>query len=110
MPAELAMIDSHGMGSPLDELTASSDVATVVRMIANVRRVHVAPETKQYLVDLIGATRDHPDLRLGASPRATLHLLRASRAAAALQGRSFVIPDDIQQLASGSRPSAPVHR
>jgi MoxR-like ATPase len=98
--AELAMINSHGMGSPLDELTASSDVATVVRMIENVRRVHVAAETKQYLIDLIGATRDHPDLRLGASPRATLHLLRASRAAAALQGRAFVIPDDIQELAA----------
>jgi MoxR-like ATPase len=47
----------------------------------------------------VTSTRQHPELRLGASPRATLHLLRASRAYAALEGRDFVIPDDIQLLA-----------
>jgi MoxR-like ATPase len=50
-------------------------------------------------VDLVGATRDHPDLRLGASPRATLHLVRAAKAAAALGGRDYALPDDVQELA-----------
>ena len=51
------------------------------------------------MISLVSATRSAPDLRLGASPRATLHLLRASRACAALDGRDFVIPDDVQALA-----------
>ena len=50
-------------------------------------------------VDLVAATRTHPDLRLGASPRATLHLLRATKAAAALAGRDYALPDDVQALA-----------
>ena len=54
---------------------------------------------KQYVINLANATRTTPELRLGASPRATLHLLRASRAWAALDGRDYVIPDDVQALA-----------
>jgi len=61
--------------------------------------VHVAEALKQYVITLVGATRSAPDLRLGASPRAALHLLRATRARAALDGRDFVIPDDVQALA-----------
>jgi MoxR-like ATPase len=61
--------------------------------------VHVAQPIRQYVISLVNATRSSPDLRLGASPRATLHLLRASRAFAALDGRDFVIPDDVQVLA-----------
>src|SRR6185436_16136265 len=61
--------------------------------------VHAADAVKQYAVDLVTATRESPDLRLGASPRATLHLLRTSRAVAALEGRDYVLPDDLQNLA-----------
>ena len=61
--------------------------------------MHVAEPVRRYAVDLVGATRSHPDLRLGASPRATLHLLRAARASAALDGRDYVLPDDVQALA-----------
>ena len=64
-----------------------------------VREVHVSDAVRQYAVNLVGATRSHPDLRLGASPRATLHLLRASQAAAALDERDYVLPDDVQRLA-----------
>ena len=59
----------------------------------------MAEAIKQYVISLVSATRSVPELRLGASPRATLHLLRASRACAALDGRDFVIPDDVQALA-----------
>ena len=61
--------------------------------------MHVADAVKQYAVDLVTATRESPDLRLGASPRATLQLLRTARAVAALEGRDYVLPDDLQALA-----------
>ena len=97
--AELAMLDLHGSTSPLDTLEPVTTAADVRELIAAVRRVHVSDPLKQYVISLVSATRSAPDLRLGASPRATLHLLRASRARAALDGRDFVIPDDVQALA-----------
>jgi MoxR-like ATPase len=97
--AEIAMLDVHAGRDPLYALPAVSDAATVRRLIATVRNVHVADAVKQYAVDLVTATREAPDLRLGASPRATLHLLRSSRAVAALEGRDYVLPDDLQALA-----------
>src|SRR5690606_5431238 len=97
--AELAMLDHHGAHDPLFGLKPVSDADAVRRMIATVRQVHVAHPVKQYAVDLVNATREAPDLRLGASPRATLHLLRCARAVAALEGRDYVLPDDLQALA-----------
>ena len=97
--AELAMLDTHGSSSPLDDLRPAAHATDVMMLIAAVRRVHVAPAVRQYIIDLVGATRTDPALRLGASPRAALHLLRASRAYAALEDRNFVIPDDVQTLA-----------
>ena len=97
--AEIAMLDVHGRVSPLQDLEPVADAAQVAGMIAAVRGVHVADTVRRYAVDLVSATRTSPDLRLGASPRATLHLLRAARAAAALDERDFVLPDDLQLLA-----------
>jgi MoxR-like ATPase len=97
--AELAMIDLHGSASPLDSLEPVATAADVRDLITAVRRVHVADALKEYVIALVNATRSAPELRLGASPRATLHLLRASRARAALDGRDFVLPDDVQALA-----------
>jgi MoxR-like ATPase len=97
--AELEMLDAHGSASPLDALQPVARAADIADLIAAVRRVHVAAPLKDYVVSLVSATRSSPDLRLGASPRATLHLLRACRAWAALDGRDFVIPDDVQTLA-----------
>jgi MoxR-like ATPase len=61
--------------------------------------VYVSEEVKRYVIDLVNATRNTPELRLGASPRAALHLVRAARAKAALDSRAFVLPDDIKVLA-----------
>jgi MoxR-like ATPase len=97
---ELAMLDSHGSSSPLDYLTPAAHATDVRALIAAVREVHVADQVRQYIVDLIGATRTASALRLGASPRAALQLLRACRAYAALEDRNFVIPDDVQALAT----------
>ena len=97
--AELSMLDSHGSSSPLDELKPVAHGSDILALIAAVREVHVAQPIRQHVIGLVNATRSAPELRLGASPRATLHLLRSSRAYAALDGRDFVIPDDVQALA-----------
>ncbi|MDQ1705010.1 MAG: MoxR-like ATPase [Frankiaceae bacterium] len=97
--AELEMVDQHGAGSPLDDLEPVSDALEVAKLTQAVRAVHIAESVRRYAIDLVTATRDNRDLRLGASPRATLHLLRTGRAAAALDGRDYVLPDDLQILA-----------
>jgi MoxR-like ATPase len=98
--AELGMLDIHSASSPLDWLVPVANAAEVRALTDAVRSVHVAQPVRQYAVNLVAATRTHPDLRLGASPRATLHLVRACRAYAALDGRDYVIPDDVQALAA----------
>ena len=97
--AELEMLDTHGSSSPLDQLKPVATAQDVRALSLAVRGVLVAAQVKQYIIALANATRRAPELRLGASPRAALHLLRASRAFAALDGRDFVLPDDVQALA-----------
>ena len=97
--SELAMLDSHGSSSPLDELKPVAHASDIRALVAAVREVHVSASIRQYIIDLVNATRTSAELRLGASPRAALHLLRACRAFAALDERDFVIPDDVQALA-----------
>jgi MoxR-like ATPase len=97
--AELTMLDEHAAADPLDQLRPVADAPTVQAVIEAVRRVRVNTEIRQYCVDLVTATRRLPDLRLGASPRATLHLVRTARAQAALHGRSYVVPDDVRAVA-----------
>ncbi len=97
--AELAMLDAHGGSDPLDQLRPVTDAAAIRRLIATVRGVHVSDSIKQYAVNLVTASREAPDLRLGASPRAGLQLVRTARAVAALEGREHVLPDDMQALA-----------
>ncbi|MFH8615936.1 AAA family ATPase [Streptomyces sp. NPDC017979] len=96
--AELRMLDVHGGPSPLDDIQPVAHAHDIVKLIEAVRGVHVAEAVQRYAVELVAATRSHPDLRLGASPRATLHLLRAAKAAAALNGRDYALPDDVQAL------------
>jgi MoxR-like ATPase len=97
--AELEMLELHGSHSPLDDLEPVADAATVTKLIAEAKEVYVAPTLRRYIVELTEATRDHPDLYLGASPRASLYLLKAARAGAASRARDYVTPDDIQDLA-----------
>lgn len=97
--AELAMLRTHGRDNPLEALSPVTDAETVAALIAEIRGLHVAPAIHEYVIALVTATRGHRALRLGASPRATLHLLRASRTLAALTGRDHVLPEDVQQVA-----------
>jgi MoxR-like ATPase len=97
--AELQMLDTHGTSSPLDSLKPVATAADMLELIDAVRGVHVSAQVKQYIIALANATRRAQELRLGASPRSSLQLLRTSRARAALHGRNYVIPDDVQALA-----------
>ncbi|WP_409483282.1 AAA family ATPase [Arsenicicoccus dermatophilus] len=97
--AELAMLRSHGEHLPLRDLEPVTDARTVQACVEAVRHLHAAEPVQQYVVDLVRATRSTSALRLGASPRAALHLLRAARASAAIDGRDHVLPDDVQALA-----------
>jgi MoxR-like ATPase len=98
--AEIAMLGEHAAIDPLDNLPSVSDATEVRALIAAVRSIYVSDAIKAYAVDLSEATRRAVEVRLGASPRATLQLLRASKAWAALAGREYVIPDDLQYLLS----------
>ena len=96
---EVAMIDTQAGESSYSAQRAVVTAQDVAGAVAAARDVHVAPTIKHYVVELINSTRRSPDLRLGASPRATIHLIRAARARAAMDGRDFVLPDDVQALA-----------
>ena len=98
--AEIAMLDSHTLASPLDDLEAVTDAVEIRKLIEIVTQVHVSQAVQRYTVALAAATRRSSELALGASPRATLHLVRAAKASAAMQGRDYVLPDDVLGLAS----------
>jgi MoxR-like ATPase len=96
--AELAMLNSRSGANPLDNVSPVTNAAEVARLVDVVSTVFVTDAVKQYAVALTTATRRSADLRLGASPRSTLHLVQAARAAAALDERDYVVPDDILAL------------
>lgn len=97
--AEVAMLDAHASSQLIETLEPVAEPDEIAAMVERVRAVYVAPALKGYIVDLAAVTRSHPDLALGMSPRAALALLRASRGAAASQGRDYVIPDDVKAMA-----------
>ncbi len=96
--SEALMLRQRDRENPLDAVRPIAAAADVARLVEWARGVHVAPAIEEYAVSLAHATRNHPELRLGASPRATLQLVRAAKVWAALDGRDFVIPDDVTAL------------
>ena len=97
--AELAMLQTHTSHRPLDDLEPVTDAAELRKLIAIVGQVYVSEPVQRYAVAISAATRRSSDLALGASPRATLHLVRAAKAYAAMAGRDYVLPDDVAALA-----------
>src|SRR5690606_15686330 len=91
--SEALMLRQRDTVNPLDSIAPVVSSTRVAELIAWARAVHVAPAIEEYAVALAAATRTHPDLRLGASPRATLQLVRAAKVWAALAGRGLVIPE-----------------
>jgi MoxR-like ATPase len=99
LDAELEVLEVHGGADRVSTLGAVTDAQEVGAMIEACRSIHVADALKRYIVELVRATRVHRGVELGASPRASLALLRACRALAAAEGRDYVIPDDVKRLA-----------
>jgi MoxR-like ATPase len=98
--AELDMLDQHGEHDALEDVRPVLRATDITAMVQAARRIHVAEPLKAYLVDLAEASRQHPALSLGMSPRSVLALQRASRARAAMSGRDFTTPDDVKALAA----------
>ncbi len=94
------MLQRFHLGSPLDSLEAVTGDQEFLEIQAAVAEVRVDPALRDYIVKVVQATRRHEDVELGASPRASIGLYRCSQALAAIQGRSYVIPDDVKGLAS----------
>ena len=97
--AEREILESHGAVDLLQSVSAVTDARKVQSMIRAVKSVDVSPALQGYLIDISDATRRHPAISLGASPRATLALQRMARARAAAAGRNFATPDDVKALA-----------
>src|SRR6266508_723173 len=96
---EAEILATHGVRSTLTDIGPVTDALGVREMIDMARQVHVSPPIRRYIVDIVEATRLHGDVYLGASPRASIMLLRAARAMAAADERDYVIPDDVKGLA-----------
>ena len=103
---EMLILDEQKRVHPVDGLTPVADAEEVLAMQRAVREIYVDPAISDYIVRLVSATRSHPDVYLGASPRGSLALYRASQALASITGRDYVIPDDVKALAE----SALAHR
>jgi MoxR-like ATPase len=97
---ELAILGGQEISHPIEALRQVVEAAELVRAQEAVRRlVYVDPLVREYIVRIVGGTREHPDVYLGASPRGSLALFRAVQVWAALQARDFVMPDDVKALA-----------
>ena len=103
---EDAILTRFHTGDPLAELEPVATGPDIAGFQETIREVHFEPVLRNYVVQLVQATRCHPDVELGASPRATMGLYRCSQALAAIRGREYVVPDDVKTLA----PYALSHR
>jgi len=104
--AEREILTQHRSGEPVDHLKPALTAEEVVALQAAVRQVRVEPVLADYVLDLVEATRSHPDVTLGASTRAGLSLYRATQALAVMNGRNYAVPDDVKRLA----PAVLTHR
>ena len=96
---EVAMLSSQEIRHPIEDISACVSVEDVLDLRRNVKKVRISDELKRYIVDVVGATRTAPGIQLGASPRASLALIKAAQAVALLNGGGFVIPEHIQEIA-----------
>ena len=97
--SEMDILERTRLSHPIDSTKAVTDAETISRMQAAVREIFVHESVREYMVRIVNRTRDSTHLSLGASPRASIALFRASQAYAAVLGRGYVIPDDIKKLA-----------
>jgi MoxR-like ATPase len=95
---EINILDSQQHHHPLEDLAQIMSADELILIQRQVRSVHVDPSIREYIVSIANATRNHPNIYLGVSPRGSLALFRASQAIAAMRGRGYVIPDDVKLL------------
>jgi MoxR-like ATPase len=96
---EVAILSAQEVRHPINELTPCVSVPEVQALRRRVREVRIAEELKRYVVEIVRATREAPGVQLGASPRASLALMKAAQALALLDGREFVTPENVQEIA-----------
>jgi MoxR-like ATPase len=96
---EVLVLDGQQSRHPIESLEQVTDANEILQLQRAVREIYVDPLIKQYIVQLANATREHEAVYLGASPRGSLALFRTAQARALLEGRDFVIPDDVKDLA-----------
>ncbi len=96
---EMRILEDQQLRHPIEDLQAVASSQEVLEAVEGVRQVFVSPILKRYIVDLVSRTRQSNDVYLGASPRGSLALFRTAQARAALLGRDYVLPDDVQALA-----------
>lgn len=97
---EIAILDSQGQQHPLEGLTPCIDLSELIFLQQQVKQVRISAEIKQYIVAIVSATRQCEDIKLGASPRASLTLMRCAQALSLIDGYDFVVPDSVQELAT----------
>jgi MoxR-like ATPase len=93
------MLERLQLSHPIDDLGPVVSAADVLASQQAIREVYVDPRVRRYILEIVKATREHDDLHLGGSPRASIALFRTGQALAALGGRSFVLPDDVKRMA-----------
>ena len=96
---ELEIVDRQQSEHPIDTLRSVADADEIINLQRKIREIYVDDLVKQYIVNLVDATRTHPDIALGASPRASLALFRGGQASSLIRGRDYVLPDDVKELA-----------
>jgi MoxR-like ATPase len=96
---EMKILSGQQLKHPIEALKPMVKVKDLLAAIKAVREVYVSPAIQKYIIDIVGRTRQSADVYLGASPRGSLALSRASQAHAAMQGRDHVLPDDVKALA-----------
>src|SRR3954462_7421241 len=113
---EVVILDEQKRHHPIDQLDVVCTVEDLRELQDAVREIYVDPTVSEYIVRLVNATRNHPNVYLGASPRGTIALYRAGQALAGLMGRDYVIPDDVKALAEAAlahpliiQTSSPLH-
>ena len=99
---EIDVLERQQFSHPIEKLEQVVSVDELRAAQTNVRKVYADPSIKSYLVELVSQTRKHPDVYLGASPRGSLALFRSAQARAALNGRDYIIPDDVKALAENA--------
>jgi len=95
---EMSILSRFQSENPLDTLTPIAEADDILNLQQQVKTIKVHDSIREYIADIAGMTRDHPDLSLGVSPRGSIFLMRASQAHALLRGRDYVIPDDVQDM------------